>query len=225
MAKRAAQDEPVYNPIDQALVNAATAPVVTEKPPAPPVSRTPHPAAEVAPPSATVPASAPEHATPVRSPVPAGPSFTRPAAQPGAETSQPTQQPAPSNVVHMPASHMAQPKPGEGRSRVSTADPNERFQDRRIPLSPAEDAELERLITAFASEMGAKVKGTHVGRALFGIFMDAYDHVLDRGRRAPRMKRPGNGDPIGLMKFEEHVRETIESGLRDYLTRGRGQQR
>ncbi|MFQ5463958.1 MAG: hypothetical protein ACE5E5_15200, partial [Phycisphaerae bacterium] len=95
----------------------------------------------------------------------AAPSFTRPAAQPVAETSQPTQQPAHSNVVHMPASHMAQTKPGEGRSRVSTADPNERFQDRRIPLSPAEDAELERLITAFASEMGAKVKGTHVGRA------------------------------------------------------------
>ena len=125
----------------------------------------------------------------------------------------------------MPASHMAQPKPGEERSRVSPADPNERFQDRRTPLSPAEDAELERLITAFASEMGAKARGTHVGRALFGMFMDAYDHVLDRGRRTARMKRPGNGDPIGLMKFEEHVRETIESGLRDYLTRGRGYQR
>lgn len=61
--------------------------------------------------------------------------------------------------------------------------------------------------------------------ALFGMFMDAYDHVLDRGRRAPRMKRPGNGDPIGLMKFEEHVRETIEAGLRDYLTRGRHEHR
>jgi len=68
-------------------------------------------------------------------------------------------------------------------------------------------------------------RGHHDGRALFGIFMDAYGHVLDRGRRAPRMKRSGNGDPIGLMKFEEHVRETIEAGLRDYLTRGRGQQR
>jgi hypothetical protein len=206
MAKRAAQDEPAYNPIDQALVNAATGPVATEAPPAPQALRTSQP------PRARVPAH-PE------------PSFTGPAAQAVAEPSQPTQPPAASNVVHMPASHMAQPIPGEGRSRVYTADPNERFQDRRIPLSPAEDAELERLITAFASEMGAKVKGTHVGRALFGMFMDAYDHVLDRGRRAPRMKRPGNGDPIGLMKFEEHVRETIEAGLRDYLTRGRGQQR
>lgn len=55
--------------------------------------------------------------------------------------------------------------------------------------------------------------------------MDAYDHVLARGRRAPRMKRPGNGDPIGLMKSEEHVRETIEADLRDYLTRGRHEHR
>ncbi len=68
----------------------------------------------------------------------------------------------------MPVSHMAQPKPAEGRSRVSPADPNERVQDRPIPLSPAEEAELEHLIKPFASEMGAKVKRAHVGRALFG---------------------------------------------------------
>ena len=102
------------------------------------------------------------------------------------------------------------------------SDPNERFQDRRIPLSPAEDVELDRLITSFAGELGAKVKGTHIGRSLFGIFMDAHDYVLARATKASRVKRPGNGDPIGLIKFEEHVRAAIEAGLRDYLTRGRG---
>ena len=214
MAKRAAQDEPAYNPIDQALVNAATVPIAMEEPLALQARSTPQ-----------TPASVLQKTTPARTPAHTEPSFTRPVAQRDTESVESAQQPALSNVVRMPASHMAQSKPGEGRSRVSPADPNERFQDRRIPLSPAEDADLERLITAFASEMGAKVKGTHVGRALFGIFMDAYDHVVDRGRRAPRMRRPGNGDPIGLMKFEEHVRETIEAGLRDYLTRGRGQHR
>ena len=202
MAKRAPADEREYNPIDQALVHAATGPVATEEPPAP-----------VARQQTVVPAAAPVSPSPVTT--------TAPAARP--EPVAPS--PSPSNVVQMPVSHVAGPQPGEGRSRVSQADPNERFQDRRIPLSPAEDAELERLVTAFAMEMGAKVKGTHIGRALFGIFTDAYDHVLGRAKRATRMKRPGNGDPIGLMKFEQHVRDTIEAGLRDYLTRGRHEHR
>ena len=71
MAKRAAQDEPAYNPIDQALVNAATGPVATEERPAPQARSAPLQAAPV-----------PQQPTQAPAPADTEPSLTRPAAQP-----------------------------------------------------------------------------------------------------------------------------------------------
>lgn len=211
MAKRAPVDERPYNPIDRALVHAATAAAIEEVPP------------QVVLPS-------PPQAARVYDMQTARPQFV---AEPQLPTPQslhvvseapvPVSQPSP-EVSASQKEEAAIGRGGrtlDGRSRVPATDPGDRYQDRRIPLSPDEDTDLERLLTLLARELGCKVKGTHVGRSLFSILIDAHDFVLARAKKAPRLKRPGNGDPIALSKFEEQVRDIIEAGIRDFLHRGR----
>lgn len=75
---------------------------------------------------------------------------------------------------------------------------------KRVLVTPAEEAELTKLVANIAAELGTPVKLSHLQRACLRLLYHATPQILSVARSAD-IKRPPNSEPDAIADFEEHV--------------------
>lgn len=88
-------------------------------------------------------------------------------------------------------------------------------QEKRMLLTRAESAALERLVSSVASRMNTQVKSSHVLRALVTLLLNAESALDRRAGETVGLMRPANGDFKGLQRFEREIARIIAAALRD----------
>lgn len=88
-------------------------------------------------------------------------------------------------------------------------------QEKRMLLTRAESAALERMVSALASRLNTTVKLSHVLRALVTLLLNAEAAVDRRAGEAVGLLRPPNGDFKGIQIFEREIALVIAAALRD----------
>lgn len=114
-----------------------------------------------------------------------------------------------SNVVPM-----REPKPVIPQ-RPDLAYVERRDREKRVLLTQSEERELDRLVERMATELGTRIKLSHVLRACYLVLMHTEDEILERSRRAPAMSRPGNGNAPELVAFEREVAILLAAAFRE----------
>lgn len=81
-------------------------------------------------------------------------------------------------------------------------------RQKRLMLTPEDDAAIERLANRVAEVMGTPVKFSHILRACIRILHHAQDDVLQQAERS-RLHRPPNEKPEALSEFEGRLARTL----------------
>jgi len=118
-----------------------------------------------------------------------------------------------SNVVSMPEQKVATRPVSAPRAELTYVDRRDR--EKRVLLTQTEERELDRLVERMASELGTRIKLSHVLRACYLVLMHAEDEILERARRAPAISRPGNGNAPELIAFEREVATLLAAAFRE----------
>jgi hypothetical protein len=88
-------------------------------------------------------------------------------------------------------------------------------QEKRMLVTRAENAALERLVGALASQLNTPVKLSHVLRALVTLLLHAEAAVDRRAGEAVGFVRPPNGNFKAIQNFEREIARIIAAALRD----------
>ena len=88
-------------------------------------------------------------------------------------------------------------------------------QEKRMLLTRAESAQLDRLVNSLASRLNTQVKSSHVLRALVTLALSAEAEIYKRAGDVSGLTRPANGDANSLKKFEREIARVISSAVKD----------
>ncbi len=88
-------------------------------------------------------------------------------------------------------------------------------QEKRMLLTKAEGAQLDRLVRSMASRLNTQVKLSHLLRALVTLALNAETEIDKRAGEAPRLTRPANGDAKALSRFEKDIARVLSDAIRD----------
>jgi len=83
-------------------------------------------------------------------------------------------------------------------------EPERLTKAKRVLVSPAEEAELTKLVANIAAELGTPVKLSHLQRACLRLLHHATPHILSVAGSA-ELQRPPNDDHDALVEFEEYL--------------------
>ena len=129
------------------------------------------------------------------------------------------------DIQTVESQEVSQPeKAVESRSTLSTLRnqilaesqlPEKLSREKRVLLSPSEEREIERLVSRVAEAVGTPVKLSHLLRAYMVLLLHAENEIIKRAEQAPLMRRPPNGDPIGLASFEQSIAQILSAALRE----------
>lgn len=88
-------------------------------------------------------------------------------------------------------------------------------QEKRMLLTRAESAQLDRLVNSLASRLNTQVKSSHVLRALVTLALSAEAEIYKRAGDVSGLTRPANGDANALKKFEREIARVISAAVKD----------
>jgi hypothetical protein len=87
-------------------------------------------------------------------------------------------------------------------------------REKRVLLTATEEWEFERLISDIGAKLQTPLKASHVLRAAVMLLRHASEELMKQSQRIGPLKRPPNGDIVGLTAFEHYLAELVDSALR-----------
>lgn len=85
----------------------------------------------------------------------------------------------------------------------------------RVLMSKSEKAALEGLVDRLAKKADTPLKISHMFRACILLLRRSEDALLEEARRGTRLVRPSNGNPMGIVEFEQRVAQMLLSALKN----------
>jgi len=85
----------------------------------------------------------------------------------------------------------------------------------RVLMSKSEKAALEGLVNRLAKKADTPLKISHLFRACVLLLRQSEDALLEEARRGARLVRPSNGNPMGIVDFEQRVAQILLSALKN----------
>ncbi len=120
------------------------------------------------------------------------------------------QEAGPGKVVSLP------PQPQANRQSISNVPTLEkRTREKRMLLTETEEEEIEQLISEIGRELKTNLTLSHVLRACLFTVDHARSEIKKEARKSAPLKRPPNGDLVGLSRFERSLAQILMAAFHD----------